>query len=190
MELLELIYSWEETKGVGNQAQELVKDFYFCFRDVEEVVDVSSRQEYYVRGDLLVRKRNREGELVEILSEVKGDRWTARTGNIFIETVGAWQRGYPDQPGWIITSEADFLDYYSTGDDVLYHFQMQPLKEWFGSVRYLFSERLTGGSKSLYGTSTYQSKGALVSLDFLLNNFKEVRVYKNLKNFIKKNKKE
>jgi hypothetical protein len=52
-----------------------------------------------------------------IAVEYKSDSTAARTGNAFVETVSVDTAG---KPGWVYTSQADFLVYFIPPDDLVY----------------------------------------------------------------------
>lgn len=90
------------------------------------------------RNPAFVRGVQRNADIIAVHGdrmwgfEVKGEG--RFTGNLFLETWSNFAPGSWARPGWVVTSECDWLFYYFADEERLFIIEFKPLQEWFFGV--------------------------------------------------------
>lgn len=95
-------YDFQEQKGVGDAGESILDTFFISLGCQVEEVDLKSQR----RGiDRIVTKP--DGETMRL--EYKTDALTAKTGNVFVETISSTKSG---ALGWALKTQADYVIYF------------------------------------------------------------------------------
>lgn len=105
-----MVYDFGERLAAGEKAERVIDECFARWFDIAPVSMTDQRRgidRQYMRRD--------NGCVYAI--EYKTD-WTAgRTGNAFVETVSVDTQ---NKPGWVYTTQADYVLYYVPGDELIY----------------------------------------------------------------------
>jgi hypothetical protein len=119
-------YSHADMREISKIGAIIVKKYLESIASTIEVIDVRDETEYQKKGiDFLWRHTVNKSPVTTSI-EAKTDRYT--TGNFVIETVSVKES---DIPGWIYTSQSDYIAYYLVGYDTLYVIPTKELRDWF-----------------------------------------------------------
>ena len=95
-------YDFQEQKGVGDTGERILDTFFMYLGYEVEEVDLKSQR----RGiDRKVTTPN--GDTMRL--EYKTDALTAKTGNVFVETISSTKSG---ALGWALKTQADYVIYF------------------------------------------------------------------------------
>lgn len=108
------------------------------------------------RGDRIFT-RNGDRYYVEYKSGLQ----TANTGNIFLETISV---DMADVPGWVYTSQADYLMYACLLNSVILIFVPSVLREKIAELKRLFREVPTSNRQN----NGYNTWGLIIPLDYAI----------------------
>lgn len=112
--------AFEQASKIEKMArEELLPWLIHICEKVEDTTDYSFLQK--ILGDFIVTRRDKVSSL-----ELKAEHENGY-GNFFLET---WSNRKWFNPGWMITSQADYLLYYFVTERELYVISMPRLKEW------------------------------------------------------------
>jgi hypothetical protein len=149
------VHSFNQSKNVGDSGESAVQPFLNkrCYY----TVDVTNQEEFYEPDiDYICIDEDLDSELIEL----KTDTYTARNGNIFIET---WSNKEAETKGWYYECEADTLLYYAIPTSI-YEFNLEELREELGEAPVEYCEEAE--TKEIWNQG-YSSQGVTIPLDTL-----------------------
>lgn len=160
------IHSFNQSKSVGDLGESAIQPFLNsrCYY----VIDVTNQKEFYEPDiDYICIDDNLERELIEL----KTDTYTARNGNMFLET---WSNKGSKKKGWYYECQADTLLYYAI-PTTIYEFNLEELREEIGETPEDYCE--SAEVKTVWNYS-YKSEGIIIPIEELpeeLYKKKEIR---------------
>jgi len=158
-----MVHDFKKSIIVGQEGEEIIKNYLRNNPKVESFEDVSNIERYQNRDiDLIVQFKNNTAVAVE----VKTDTYTS--GNIFYETMSNMEHGVV---GCMVKSKADYLFYYFTKTRELYILDFEKYRTWFRANRYRFTRKLLKNVDKAR-TGTYTSEGYTIPKKFLEEDFK------------------
>lgn len=95
-------YDFQKQKGVGDTGERILDAFFMSLGYQVEEVNMAEQRKGI---DRIVKKP--DGEVIKL--EYKTDALTAKTGNVFIETISSTKSG---SLGWALKTQADYVVYY------------------------------------------------------------------------------
>lgn len=163
-------YSMEEQMKVSDLGVFVVSKYLEGLDNVFKIVNVEEDKKYQKKDiDLLAYMKVGE-KLGWVSIEVKCD--TYKSGNLYVETISNMSK---NTPGCLMYSEAQYLFYFFEKLDELYIFPMVKFREWFVANKNKFS-RKEPATKRVDGSILYKSEGYTVPLQYIKDNFKQVKV--------------
>jgi len=147
------VHNFNQSKAVGDSGeaavQELLNKKCYYLADVTDQSDFWEPDIDYICID--------EDLNIEFI-ELKTDTYTAKNGNIFIETVS---NDSTDKKGWYYECDADWLWYFAVPKTV-YIFNLEELRDELGEKPAEYCEEAE--EKEVFNTD-YRSKGVTIPLD-------------------------
>ncbi len=133
---LKITYNFEDQVSIGKQGEDLLDQW---LNSLYTVIDVSDIKQYQKRG--IDRVLIRPDQSV-VTVEYKFDLASARTGNLFFETVSIDTRNIP---GWGWSSEADYWIFLLPSKEVLV-IEPSKFRDLIWKSRFKFKEKKVSNS--------------------------------------------
>lgn len=122
-----MIHNFQKSLSYGKEVESVLDNYFSKWFHIE---NVTLEEEKQLGIDRKFHCDNRDIVTVEY----KADRWTVKTGNIFIETSVA------GNPGWAIKTQADMIIYAAMRGVTINTLYMMP-NEWLKSMLPIWQEK-------------------------------------------------
>lgn len=174
------VYDFKKSLTVGNQGEEIIKNFLYSLNHVLDVKSVQDIKEYQeIDIDFLVTLKENKSYSIE----VKTDTYTS--GNLYYETISCIEK---NTMGCFEKTKSDFIFYYFTNLDKLYILKTNLFRNWvrqeinhFNSnpeksvlkQKEVFNKRYSKNKNDIY-----TSQGYTIPLYYLEKKLNNKKIYK------------
>jgi len=147
------VHNFNQSKAVGDSGEAAVQDL--LNKKCYYLADVTDQSDFWEPDiDYICIDEDLNSEFIEL----KTDTYTAKNGNIFIETVS---NDSTDKKGWYYECDADYLWYFAVPEAV-YIFDLEELRGELGEKP---AEYCKEAEEKEVFNKNYRSKGVTIPLE-------------------------